>query len=93
MECSVGPVLQMNASTRADFFRASVGKHGRNLQNITALPQRMMRVKMALFLTVQNPLQNEEYQKQDSFLFHCSRTTALEKQMFHVIYIWNYAFL
>lgn len=48
---------------------------------------------MALFLTVQNPLQNEEYQKQGSFLFHCSRTTALEKQMFHVIYIWNYAFL
>lgn len=56
-------------------------------------PQRMTRLKMALFLTVQNPLQNEEYQKQDSFLFHCSRTTALEKQMFHVIYIWNYAFL
>lgn len=56
-------------------------------------PQIMMRVKMAMFLTVQSPLQNEEYQSQDSFLFYCSRTTVLEKQMFHGIYIWNYAFL
>lgn len=92
MECTVGPVLQMNTSTPSRSFQSFYGETWEKPAERNS-PQIMMRVKTAMFLTVQNSLQNEEYQSQDSFLFYCSRTMVLEKQVLHGLYIWNYAFL